>query len=215
MDVRLVVRKGADSERVVRLKSEETIVGRRKDCDLKIRSADVSRRHCLLSYQDGVLLVEDLDSVNGTFLNGQRVTGRQAVRPGDELEIGPICFVVEYQLSRAAAGRLREETEALPAAVEEVDELPVVEEAAGEESFTFGGEEELDALPITDEDTEFAQQATQGKAPPNADDDDEAIPVADELLEGNDWHLPANGDLRDILTEMDEPKGKKRPKTKE
>src|SRR5439155_13231861 len=93
MDVRLVVKKGAESKRTLRLKSEETIVGRRKDCDLKIRSSEVSRRHCLLCYQDGVLFVEDLDSVNGTYLNGQRVAGREAVRPGDELEIGPIHLV--------------------------------------------------------------------------------------------------------------------------
>src|SRR5207244_4199000 len=90
--------------------SEETIVGRRRDCDLRIRSSEVSRRHCLLSFQDGVLHVEDLDSVNGTFVNGVRVSGRQVVRPGDRLDVGPIQFLVEYALSREAGGSVRSRT---------------------------------------------------------------------------------------------------------
>src|SRR5437588_2302356 len=157
MEVNLVVKRGASSKRVMRLKSEETIVGRRKDCDLRIRSAEVSRRHCLLSYQDGILHVEDLDSVNGTFVNHERVTGRQVVRPGDELEIGPIRFVVEYEISGEARNRLKSgEVEA--AGAEDVDVLPVVNES-DQDNFSFGegAEEELDALPFTDEDTEFSQ----------------------------------------------------------
>src|SRR5262249_19255414 len=101
MDVRLVVKKGGATKKALRLKSEETIVGRRQDCDLRIRSSAVSRRHCLLSYHDDVLHVEDLDSVNGTYLNGARVSGRQIVKPGDLLEIGPARFIVQYTLSRS------------------------------------------------------------------------------------------------------------------
>src|SRR5437588_3284299 len=127
MEVNLVVKRGASSKRVMRLKSEETIVGRRKDCDLRIRSAEISRRHCLLSYHDGVLHVEDLDSVNGTYVNGTRVTGRQIVRPGDILEIGPMRFAVEDQLSRAALKRLGQAAAPGAAADEELDVLPVAE----------------------------------------------------------------------------------------
>src|SRR5947209_19582193 len=100
MEVRLVLDRGKHGTQVMRLRSEEAIVGRRQDCDVRVRSAEVSRRHCLLSYRNGYLSVEDLDSVNGTYLNGHRVTGRQAVRPGDELGIGPVRFTVEYEITQ-------------------------------------------------------------------------------------------------------------------
>jgi len=215
MDVRLVVKKGASPGRALRLKSEETIVGRRKDCDLRIRSAEVSRRHCLLSFQDGVLHVEDLDSVNGTFLNKQRVSGRLIARPGDELEIGPIRFVVQYKLSREASSRLAQEEAADEGAIQELDALPLAEDEAGAGPFDFAAEEELDALPLAEEDTELAQPSPGTKKPVEAlpaDDDDEPIPVADDVLEGKDWNMPQSNELRDILTQMDEPKGKRRPK---
>jgi len=218
MNVRLVVKKGANGKRTMRLKSEETIVGRRPDCDLRIRSSEVSRRHCLLSFQDGVLHVEDLDSVNGTFLNGTRIAGRKVVRPGDRLEIGPIQFAVEYELSREAAASLGQDEVEAVAVEEELDALPIAEEEGGGD-FNFGNEEELDALPISDEDTEFAQPKAAGEevaevAEVVEADDDEAIPVADDILEGRE-QLPQSNDLRDILSQMDEPKGKRRPKMEE
>jgi predicted component of type VI protein secretion system len=216
MDVRLVVKKGANGKRTMRLKSEETIVGRRQDCDLRIRSSEVSRRHCLLSFQDGVLHVEDLDSVNGTFLNGTRIAGRKVVRPGDRLEIGPIHFVVEYELSREASASLGQDEVEAVAVEEELDALPIAEEE-GSGDFNFGNEDELDALPISDEDTEFAQPKSAGEEAAEVvdADDDEAIPVADDILEGRDLQLPQSNDLRDILSQMDEPKGKRRPKAEE
>jgi predicted component of type VI protein secretion system len=56
----------------------------------------VSRRHCLLDNQDGWLAVEDLGSSNGTIVNGNKISSRTIVRPGDSLEIGPIAFEIHY-----------------------------------------------------------------------------------------------------------------------
>src|SRR5262249_3020300 len=75
-------------------------------CKVRIPSALVSRLHCrLLGYQ-GFLLAEDLHSVNGTYLNGKAVHGFEPVRPGDKLEVGPVEFAVDYELSPAAHQRL-------------------------------------------------------------------------------------------------------------
>ena len=41
--------------------------------------------------------MEDLGSVNGTLLNGERIKGIEWVRPGDNLTVGPVTFVVEYE----------------------------------------------------------------------------------------------------------------------
>src|SRR5438105_2840410 len=106
MDVRLVLEKGNTRAKVVRVHADETIIGRRKDCDLRILSSQVSRRHCLISVHDGYVSVEDLDSVNGTFVNGKRVTGRAVLRPGDHLGIGALRFVVEYELTQDALDRI-------------------------------------------------------------------------------------------------------------
>src|SRR5712691_8213577 len=102
MNVILEVKRGSKKKRSLRLRSEETIVGRQSGCDLRIPSSSVSRRHCRLSFRDGYLTVEDLESSNGTYVNGEKVKGQHVVRPGDQLEIGPLTFLVKYQLSQAA-----------------------------------------------------------------------------------------------------------------
>src|SRR5262249_62421099 len=105
MPIKLIVKKGSTRGRVIHLQSAETLVGRRNDCDLRILSSEVSRRHCLLSIHEGVLSVEDLDSVNGTRVNGRPVTAKQVLRSGDLLEIGPLRLVVDYEPLQAGAPR--------------------------------------------------------------------------------------------------------------
>src|SRR4051794_24762789 len=102
MDVRLIIKSGSSKTSVVRLLGRETLVGRHKDCHVRIPSSAVSRHHCRLIYKNGVLTAEDLDSVNGTLVNGQLIRARHVVRPGDELTIGPIVFVARYQLGKEA-----------------------------------------------------------------------------------------------------------------
>jgi len=63
-------------------------VGRHPSCDLAIRQHDVSRRHAEIRFQDGSYVVYDLESTNGTFLNGERLEGMRSLRPGDRIEIG-------------------------------------------------------------------------------------------------------------------------------
>ncbi len=123
MNVQLIVNKGAARGRKVQLHHETTIVGRRRDCNLCIPSSEVSRRHCLLQFQDGCLTVEDLNSVNGTFLNEARIAGKSVVYPGDRLFIGPVHFTVQYELSESARERLRASSGEEP-----LDAVPVMEE---------------------------------------------------------------------------------------
>jgi hypothetical protein len=63
------------------------VIGRNPDADLVIADDLVSRRHARLVYEDGELVVEDLGSTNGTFVNGARVT-RGPVVEGDRLLVG-------------------------------------------------------------------------------------------------------------------------------
>lgn len=213
MDVRLVIKSGSSKQRVMKLKCEETIVGRRPDCDLRIPSNDVSRRHCLLSIHDGCLNVEDLDSVNGTFLNGRKITGRQIVMPGDLLQIGPICFVAEYEMNQATRANLELEAGSDTSEEEESKPIPLAGSHSGKVDQTPASskDESLDVLPLVDDGEE---EATRLMPPPDveAETNEEAIPMAAEFLDESEWHAPSDGDLRDLLSKLDD--DAKEPKKK-
>jgi len=68
-------------------------VGRAPRADFVVDAPLVSRLHCRLTLQPGGLLVEDLESTNGTFVNGERVT-RLVMRSGDALRVGRMEFSV-------------------------------------------------------------------------------------------------------------------------
>lgn len=71
------------------------IIGRGSDCRLRVPVDSVSRQHCELSENDDEeLVVRDLKSSNGTYVNRERIKERELV-PGDLLSIGPVVFVVK------------------------------------------------------------------------------------------------------------------------
>jgi predicted component of type VI protein secretion system len=105
MQVRLIV-KTAHNRRVLTINRPMAVVGRAKGCSVRIPENDVSRRHCRIKQTDGFVVIEDLRSLNGTYVNGERITGAKAVRPGDAVEVGPLRFIVGYELSPAARIKL-------------------------------------------------------------------------------------------------------------
>ncbi len=78
--------------RVFPLKNE-TLVGRSADCDITLAAAHLSRRHAQLTVRDGLLYVRDIESANGTFLNGRRIKEAR-VRRGDDLRFDTLSFGV-------------------------------------------------------------------------------------------------------------------------
>ncbi len=86
MRFRLVIEKNGKRSKVVELTATPARIGRAHGNAVRIPSTEVSRRHCELRSGDGLLKVEDLESVNGTFLNGDLITGEAVIRPGDRLE---------------------------------------------------------------------------------------------------------------------------------
>jgi pSer/pThr/pTyr-binding forkhead associated (FHA) protein len=107
MEIRLVVEQGR-SCRVLPLPQRVVTLGRSRRCTVRLAAARVSRSHCrLYRVKPGFVVAEDLQSTNGTRLNGDRLNGLQVVRPGDRLKVGPFAFVVEYELTPAALEALR------------------------------------------------------------------------------------------------------------
>jgi pSer/pThr/pTyr-binding forkhead associated (FHA) protein len=72
----------------------EVTIGR-ENADLVIPEDAVSRSHAAVRANDAGLEIEDLASSNGTYVNGRRITGTQALSDGDELRIGATTIAVE------------------------------------------------------------------------------------------------------------------------
>ncbi len=98
--LRLVLQPGGPA---VELTRPQMVVGRHSHADIRLLLPDVSRRHCRFVYTDGVWQVHDLESLNGIFLNGQRVT-EAVLHDHDMLGIGGFHFRVEVYGPAAAAG---------------------------------------------------------------------------------------------------------------
>jgi pSer/pThr/pTyr-binding forkhead associated (FHA) protein len=88
-----------------------TLVGRRDDCDLRLEHKSVSKMHCVLVKTEGMLLLRDLGSTNGTRVNGQRVR-RAILLPDDQLFIASYKFRVQFG-NDLPAPRIEEHTQHL------------------------------------------------------------------------------------------------------
>lgn len=63
------------------------IIGRGSDCDITLPERQVSRHHVKITHENSQYLLHDLNSKNGTHLNGVRVTGTAPLNDGDEIQI--------------------------------------------------------------------------------------------------------------------------------
>jgi FHA domain len=70
-----------------RAEDDRLLIGRHPACDVVVADPSVSRRHAQLTFRDGVWVLQDLASTNGTAVNGERV-GRAALHSGDLVELG-------------------------------------------------------------------------------------------------------------------------------
>jgi pSer/pThr/pTyr-binding forkhead associated (FHA) protein len=85
----LVVRSGGGrSGETFLLEGEETTIGRSPDCEIFLDDVTVSRRHAIVRRGSGGLAIEDLGSLNGTYLNRKRIESPQRLSDGHELQIG-------------------------------------------------------------------------------------------------------------------------------
>jgi len=89
---RLVILNQVEGFRVFDLDNEKTVIGRGDDADLMLPNISVSRHHAQLSLNGGVATIVDLESSNGTIVNGQRVS-TSLLSSGDEILLGKFNIV--------------------------------------------------------------------------------------------------------------------------
>jgi hypothetical protein len=71
------------------------LIGRGTSAEIRLEDPFASSRHARIVRQGDVLVIEDLDSTNGTYLNGDRLDGPQPLHPGDRIRIGDneFCYL--------------------------------------------------------------------------------------------------------------------------
>ena len=104
------------------LKAEKTTVGRLPDNAFQIPEASVSSHHCEITLRGSDLFVNDLDSTNGTFINGERIK-EGVVKPGQILRLGMVDMRLETgDAQPIQQKKLLEQTRVIPKGVK-LDDL--------------------------------------------------------------------------------------------
>ena len=98
---------------------EMMLVGRQEDCDLRLDHKSVSKMHCVIVKTDGLLLLRDLGSTNGTRVNGTRVR-RAALLPNDKLSVANFHFRVLFGAALAALEEVDQTQRIAPKDLEKV-----------------------------------------------------------------------------------------------
>ncbi len=91
---KLLVLGGVHAGRHIPL-SPPFLIGRSADCNIRASSETISYEHCQIDEADGYLVVRDLDSMTGTFINDDRLLRDYLLCDGDELRVGPLRFLVQ------------------------------------------------------------------------------------------------------------------------
>ena len=118
MEVKLVMFKQDGQRKDLPLGDPTTTIGRGEECSLRIPLMSVSREHCEVSVDDDEVVVKDLASSNGTYVNNSRVN-EMSLNAGDRLVVGPVVFTVQI--------------DGVPEEIAPTKQLTAEESAAGEE----------------------------------------------------------------------------------
>ena len=97
LEAKLVVVGGEAKQTEVRLKVLPTIIGRAREATLTLPHPLVSRKHCEILEENGRLYVKDLGSLNGTYVNNERIDGQQQLAPEQLLTLGNVTFRAVYE----------------------------------------------------------------------------------------------------------------------
>jgi len=117
MQIELTEVDSSTDHRKIVLDSLPVMIGQDPEAGVRLDDQWVSRHHCEISATKDTLVVRDLGSMLGTFVNGLNVTTAHLM-PGDKLTVGITSFLVDYE-RRSRTQRARRETQPEPPAPEE------------------------------------------------------------------------------------------------
>lgn len=101
---------GSEPARHVPLCSIPFRIGRRSNLSLTLPCESVSKEHAEIRERNGQLYVLDLDSTNGTYINGERINGEHVIQEGDILQFATVVFRVGREVQRYESGTIAQDT---------------------------------------------------------------------------------------------------------
>ncbi len=122
MQVKLKVMAGSHAGTEISVSTDKFLIGRSESCNLRPKSESVSRKHCIMVLRDNRVLVQDLKSRNGTFVNEKRLPPEKAkvLESGDKLRVGKLEFevLIEHGLQSAKKPEVKDVGDAAARTVE-------------------------------------------------------------------------------------------------
>ena len=114
---KLVVLSEGLTGRAYELKAEKTTIGRLDDNSFPVPEGSVSGHHCEVLLRGTDVVIKDLSSTNGTFINGQQVSGESVLKPGQILRLGQVEMRLEADGQAASGKKLPDKTMVIPQGV--------------------------------------------------------------------------------------------------
>lgn len=138
MEVKLVVLNGKHAGASLPLSGPKFFIGRAEDCNLRPHSDLVSRHHCVILLEEGIVAVRDFGSKNGTYVNGERVRAEQTLTPGDVLKVGDL--ELEVHIDSPIGGKKRPKVHSVQEAAARTAESALTPRPSFDaEQFDLGG----------------------------------------------------------------------------
>jgi len=115
---RLVILSEGFTGKAYELTADKTTIGRVDDNSFPIPEGSVSSHHCEVLLRGSDIVIHDLNSTNGTFINGHQVTGEAVLRPGQILRLGQVEIRLEDgSAQKAQPKKLPDQTMVIPQGV--------------------------------------------------------------------------------------------------
>ena len=101
MKVSLVVASGVHQGKIIPVATQQFLIGRDPQCQLRPASQSISKQHCILIVRNRSVILKDFGSTNGTFLNEEQVDPEVeiTIKSGDRVRVGPLDFTVQIALT--------------------------------------------------------------------------------------------------------------------
>lgn len=134
-------------------------IGRGSEADVVIDNTAISRVHAALEFQNGVYYISDLKSLNGTMVNGEKITELVPVSKNDTIEIGKFRLV-----PAAVAGRGASSSSALPMDLDDETVFVTAKKGAAPRRQQFGSDKEGPRLVVVQGDGSPRDLSLKGKS---------------------------------------------------
>jgi pSer/pThr/pTyr-binding forkhead associated (FHA) protein len=115
MHVRMKIMQGSNEGKDVKIPTPKCMIGRGEDCHLRPNSDAISRHHCVIVTSENEVVVRDLKSRNGTFVNEEKVAEEAVLLNGDILRVGPLQFemIIEQSVAKSKRSKVADIKEAV------------------------------------------------------------------------------------------------------